>query len=190
MHQELREATAVAHRSLEKRLPFISVHLDRRLYQRLLEAYYGFYYSIERQLDQVPNLQSANLDGRRKAPVLARDLHALGLPPEGIATLALCTDLPAVENNLQALGVMYVMEGATLGGQVLSRVVQGKLLIGTDSGGAFLDVYGGAADQMWKDVLALLSHVVEPSQRAQVIHSARLTFSSFERWLERSEVLR
>jgi heme oxygenase len=107
-----------------------------------------------------------------------------------VTTLALCTDLPAVENNLQALGVMYVMEGATLGGQMLSRVVQGKLLIGTDSGGAFLDVYGSAADRMWKDVLALLSHVVEPSQRAQVIHSARLTFSSFERWLERSEVLR
>ncbi len=85
---------------------------------------------------------------------------------------------------------MYVMEGATLGGQVLSRIVKAKLAIDSDSGGAFLNVYGSAAGQMWRSFLALLSGVDDPSQRDQVVQSALLTFTSFERWLERSQALR
>ncbi|HEX8593933.1 MAG TPA: biliverdin-producing heme oxygenase [Pseudomonas sp.] len=189
VHQDLRDATAAAHRSLEKRLPFISAHLDRGLYVRLIEAYYGFYFSLERQLGRVPDMDLASLDERQKAPLLIADLQALGVGAERIASLALCRELPPLGNRLQALGAMYVMEGATLGGQVLSRVVQRKLSIGGESGGAFLNVYGSTTSQMWEDFLALLSAVDAPEQRAQVVHSALLTFSSFERWLERSEVL-
>lgn len=190
VHQELRDATAAPHRSLEKRLPFVSAQLDRHLYSRLLEAYYGFYSSLERQLDQVPDLDRATLVGRHKADALAQDLCALGRNPEQVAAFASCCDLPPLTHRLQALGAMYVVEGATLGGQVLSRIVQSKLSIDSDSGGAFLRFYGSDAGQMWMSFLDLLSEVNDPSQRAQVVESALLTFSSFERWLERSEVLR
>ena len=190
VHQELRDATAAPHQSLEKRLPFVSADLDRGVYLRLLEAYYGFYFALERQLDQVPDLDTSSLIGRYKAAALARDLEVLGLTQEQIAALARCDELPPLNNRLQALGVMYVMEGATLGGQVLSRIVKAKLSIDSDSGGAFLNVYGAAAGQMWRGFLALLSVVDDPLQRDQVVQSALLTFGSFERWLERSQVLR
>jgi heme oxygenase len=190
VHQELRDATAAPHRALEKRLPFVSVHLDRALYQRLIEAYYGFYFLLERQLDEVGVLDSASLHERHKLPLLTRDLLALGLTQKQISELSLCNELPPLENSLQVLGVMYVIEGSTLGGQVLSRIVREKLSIDSDSGGAFLDVYGSETGQMWKRFLALLSTVDEPSQREQVVRSALITFSTFELWLERSEVLR
>ncbi|WP_341520040.1 biliverdin-producing heme oxygenase [Pseudomonas sp. G.S.17] len=190
VHQELRDATAAPHQSLEKRLPFVSDDLDRGDYRRLLEAYYGFYFALERQLDQVSDLDTSSLIGRHKAAALAQDLEVLGLTPEQIAALELCHELPPLNNRLQALGVMYVMEGATLGGQVLSRIVKAKLSIESDSGGAFLNVYGSAAGPMWRSFLALLSGVDDPIQRDQIVQSALLTFTSFERWLERSQVLR
>lgn len=190
VHQELRDATAAPHKSLEKRLPFESADLDRGAYLRLLEAYYGFYFALEQQLDRVCDLDRSSLIGRHKAAALEKDLEVLGLTQEQISALEMCHELPPLTNALQALGVMYVMEGATLGGQVLSRIVKAKLAIDSDSGGAFLNVYGGAAGQMWRSFLALLSGVDDPSQRDQVVQSALLTFTSFERWLERSQVLR
>lgn len=190
VHQQLRDATAAPHQSLEKRLPFVSADLDRAVYLRLLEAYYGFYFALERQLDQISDLDGSSLIGRHKTAALVRDLEVLGLTQEQIAALDICHELPPLDNRLQALGVMYVMEGATLGGQVLSRIVKAKLAIDSDSGGAFLNVYGSAAGQMWRSFLALLSGVDDPSQRDQVVQSALLTFTSFERWLERSQALR
>lgn len=189
VHQELRDATAAPHRTLEKRLPFVSPDLDKDLYLRLLKAYYGFYSTLERQLDQVADLDASSLIGRHKVAALIQDLHMLGLTHEQISGLEACHELPPLSNRLQALGVMYVMEGATLGGQVLSRIVKGKLSIDSQNGGAFLDVYGSTAGQKWRGFLSMLSVVDDPLHRAQVVESALLTFSSFERWLERSAVL-
>jgi heme oxygenase len=187
--QELREVTGDKHRALERRLPFNLPVLDRVLYRRLIEAYYGFYAGLEQQLDELGALDADNGADRHKIPALTRDLRALGLSSSMIAGLARCQELPPINNRSQLLGVMYVIEGATLGGQVLRRIVSEKLSIDADNGGAFLDVYDGATGPLWKAFLGMLSQVVDPVERALVTHSALATFSCFERWLERSEVL-
>lgn len=185
--QELRHATAQNHSGLERRLPFDSDALDLQLYQRLLQAYYGFYVPLEQQLARFD--AGALATGRLKTPALHGDLLALGMSEGQIAALAQCQELPSITTQAQLMGVMYVIEGATLGGQILRRIAHDKLAIDERTGGAFLDVYGSTTGRMWKAYLIQLSHVIEPAERAQVVSAALATFTCFEGWLDRSEVL-
>lgn len=186
--QELREATAENHRGLERRLPFTSSELDIHLYKRLIRAYYGFYVSLEHQLDRANWAQLSGED-RHKAGALRNDLRALGMTDIEIETLSLCGELPSLNTHAQVMGALYVIEGATLGGQILRRIAHDKLAVGEGTGGDFLDVYGSATGRMWKAYLAELSQVVEPDERKQVVSTALAIFACFERWLEHSQVL-
>jgi heme oxygenase len=186
--QELRLATAENHRALERRLPFTSSELDLPLYTQLMKAYYGFYAPLEHIFDRL-DWRQVTTEDRRKTPTLEQDLLALGMNHQEVDALDLCQDLPSIETHAQLLGAMYVIEGATLGGQILRRIAHDKLAIGEITGGGFLDVYGSATGRMWKGYLAELAHVVAPAERAQVVASALGTFACFEQWLAHSGVL-
>jgi heme oxygenase len=90
---------------------------------------------------------------------------------------------------LQIIGVLYVIEGATLGGQILRRIARDQLALEEHTGAGFLDIYGKATGMMWKAYLARLAAVDVPEERAQVIQAALDVFSCFEGWLDHAGVL-
>ncbi|HKS13123.1 MAG TPA: biliverdin-producing heme oxygenase [Pseudomonas sp.] len=184
----LRQGTGPCHKALEDRLPFFDPRFDRPAYQRLIAAYYGFHAPLEQALAGfLPALEPQR---RAKAPALVTDLRNLGLTPTQIDALPLCTALPPVTDQAQALGVMYVLEGSTLGGQVLKRAMAERLDIGAGNGGAFLDVYGPETGSLWRGFLQFLEQAPgSPADQARVAQAAIDTFTGFERWLERREVL-
>jgi heme oxygenase len=192
--QQLRTATAAQHRTLEARLPLTHADLDLATYQRIIQAYYGFHSPLQRLIDQFFAAQPAHLSlvqdpARHKVPALLKDLHALGLSDVQIKGLPQCSELPVIDSVAQLLGVMYVMEGATLGGQVLRRIIAGRLGIDAESGGEFLDVYGRGTGRLWKTFLKQLADFDSPRPNAEVVHSACITFECFQTWLERARVL-
>ena len=88
------------------------------------------------------------------------------------------------------LGVLYVLEGATLGGQILRREIAARLSLDADNGAAFLDIYGAATGRRWRDFIEYLgSRPMDADAREAVVAAAHPTFSCFERWLESREVL-
>ncbi|MCF5708281.1 biliverdin-producing heme oxygenase [Pseudomonas syringae] len=187
----LRAATRPLHVQLEERMPFFSSTLDAALYLRLLRAYYGFYVPLEAALFSSGSIPSELVPHERvKTPVLVSDLRAMGMSEQGIERLTLCTDLPVVDSAATCLGVLYVLEGATLGGQVLRRELQKRLGLDEHSGAAFFDVYGVDTGARWKLFLNCLDNVPNDiafiEAAAQAAHS---TFACFERWLEGQEVL-
>lgn len=186
--QWLRAATGASHKSLEDRLPFMRPGLDRALYVRLIQAYYGFYRPLEQLIAGVDDA-SPHAGQRRKVPALLRDLTALGLSAAQIEALPLCIELPTITGAPQLLGARYVIEGATLGGQVLRRVIKGALGIEADSGGEFLDVYGRETGPLWKAFLQQLAEADDPQHNQQIVEAACETFSCFEAWLARAGVL-
>lgn len=96
----------------------------------------------------------------------------------------------ALDTPAACLGALYVLEGATLGGQVLRREMARRLGVHADNGGAFLDVYGTETGRRWKDFLDYLGRLpldADATQRA--VDAARSTFSGFEQWLASQEVL-
>ena len=186
--QELRASTHTRHVALEKRLPFFSDTLDLERYTRLISAYYGFYCELENRLLHSPwNVDGFDLHQRFKTPALCKDLQALGV---SIQPLALCDTLPALHSPACMLGVLYVLEGATLGGNVLRKQMSERLGLDAHNGCAFLYVYGEATGRQWKAFMDFLGSVpLDAQARGEAVQAARSTFSCFEQWLERQEVL-
>lgn len=185
----LRAQTGQLHSGLEKRMPFFSARLDLSLYTRLIQAYYGFYQPLEAAL-LASSWLPAGLDfvERLKVPTLLRDLQALGVDTPD--RLPLCSRLPAIDGLASALGVLYVVEGATLGGQVLRREMHTRLGLDEHNGAAFLDVYGRDTGRLWKAYLKLLDEQPADPEFLQVAAQAgELTFTCFEQWLECQEIL-
>ncbi|HCV37987.1 MAG TPA: biliverdin-producing heme oxygenase [Pseudomonas sp.] len=178
----LRQGTRDCHKMLEARLPFFSPSFDSADYRRLLQAYYGFHFPLEHCLSDYQGRE------RHKAPTLARDLLALGLSEADVGALPLCQALPAIHDEASALGVMYVLEGSTLGGQVLKRAMAERLGIGHDSGAAFLDVYGERTGSYWRSFLERLGRA-PAAEQAATMQAAIDTFTRFEAWLDHRGVL-
>jgi heme oxygenase len=98
--------------------------------------------------------------------------------------------LPQINSGASCLGILYVLEGATLGGQILRREISARLGLEADNGAAFLDVYGAATGRRWRDFMEYLgSRPMDADERKAVVAAAHTTFSCFERWLESREVL-
>ncbi|WP_259699673.1 biliverdin-producing heme oxygenase [Pseudomonas frederiksbergensis] len=185
---ELRIATTQQHQVLEKRIPFFTA--DQALYTRLLEAYYGFYRPLENLLFQIA-MSIPDLDWliRSKTPSLEADLYALGLDADTIAAIPQCRFSLPIKCAADVLGVLYVLEGATLGGQSLRNGLYSRLRIDEHRGGRFFAVYGTSTLVMWRGFLACLYEVRDPAERARSVVAAEATFKTFEHWLEQRGVL-
>ena len=185
---ELRSATTRQHQTLEKRIPFFTD--DLQVYTRLIMAYYGFYRPLEDSLFKVAmNIPGLDWLIRSKTPSLEADLYALGLDAQAIEALPLCSFPSTIPSVADVLGVLYVLEGATLGGQSLRNGIDSRLGIDEQGGGRFFAVYGDSTLLMWRGFLACLYEMHEPQDRAQSVLAAEATFKAFEEWLDQCGVL-
>ena len=182
--ERLRYATRHLHKTLENDLPVMRADLQLSDYRRLLARFYGFYMPVEDALARVRDLEFVLPDWpqRRKIDSLVKDLRAVDFTPQEIAELSLCVQLPALLGLEEALGCLYVLEGSTLGGQIIGRHLQATLHIGLDNGSSFFRSYGDRVGPMWKTFQeALLSREFEDHER--MINAATQTFESIHRWL-------
>lgn len=186
----LKRETQAEHAAIELR-----VDLPRRTrsageYGRLLARFWGFYAPIEERLAARPEWKRYGIDlrPRLKAPALARDLRALGWPADTLAALPRCRDLPAIDSFPRALGCLYVLEGATLGGQLIAREARQALGLSAERGCAFFLSYGENVGRMWRAFRALLTQAAAAeADDAEIVCGARATFAAFDRWLAQEE---
>ena len=181
----LRERTRASHDRAEATLPLMDPALDRARYREILAGFWGFHAALEPRLRAVAELRELGLDARRrKLPLLERDLRALGEDPAG---LAMAYEVPEVDGVAAALGCMYVLEGATLGGRVISRHLD-TLGLRPDTGGAFFAGYGDETGAMWKEFSAVIGAYADahPASTDRIVDAADQTFTLLERWLARA----
>lgn len=189
--QKLKEETAHHHARLEKRVDVFSHLLSRHHYYLLLRDFYGYYAPLEARLLDLRELKTHAPDyrDRLKTPLLERDLYALGATGLELRSLPFCSDLPDLGDVARALGCMYVLEGATLGGQVISRHVGKHLGLDREYGAAFFNSYGAQVGSMWRAFGdALAGYAVSPEIEREVIAAAQETFTKFDLWLSQKEV--
>ena len=182
----LRERTRASHERVEHSLPLLDPGLDRGRYRDIVAGFWGFHAALEPRLGAVAGLRALGVDPerRRKLPLLERDLCALGDDP---ARLPVADAVPEVEGVAAALGCMYVLEGATLGGRVITRHLELRG-IGADSGGAYFAGYGGETGARWKEFGAALGAyaAAHPEDTDRIARAADETFTLLERWLARA----
>lgn len=178
---KLKEATRAQHENLENTVDVMNQMFSLEDYKRLLTKFYRFYAAIEPKVAE-NDLQKAGFDfaERRKTPLLEKDLKALGIFDDVNKEVPLWENLPALGSTAAAFGSLYVMEGATLGGQVIMRHLKQHLGITPENGGAFFNSYGARVGQMWKSFGATVTDFAEKNQDDEtIVNSARETFDSF-----------
>lgn len=157
-------------------------------YRTLLSLFLGFHGPLERRLARVDlRAVGLDLDARLKAPLLEADLRCLGVDPGQVPA---CDDLPGLPALPEALGCLYVLEGSTLGGQVISRHLRKTMGIVPGHGGSFFASDGRDVGAMWRDFCRALEVGCPGEPEAiRAAESAVLTFSSFNHWLAAAPTL-
>lgn len=180
--QRLKLETHQWHVALESRVDIQRRIQQRDSYRELLAAFYGFYAPLEQRLSAAAVNDEIGLDfsERTKFPWLTNDLQALGADPSSTPQ---CNDLPQLSDGAAALGCLYVLEGATLGGRYVTKMLQ-PLGITASAGGAFFHSYGEATRQKWAEFQAAVVEFSTTEKRAErVVATAVATFQCFDAWL-------
>ena len=120
---------------------------------------------------------------RARTELLKRDLLALGLEAQVITELPTCRDLPSLHEPEHFAGCLYVLEGASLGGQVITSYLRERLELTDDGGMAFFAGDGAATAARWECVLEWLEGVSHSGLRVeQIVTAACETFNSLINW--------
>ncbi|HVW86266.1 MAG TPA: biliverdin-producing heme oxygenase [Bryobacteraceae bacterium] len=174
----LKEETQEHHRKIEAELSLMQPEFSLTDYRHLLRRFYGFYLPWERAVSEVsPNL----LARRRKTWKLVDDLEYLGCSREQISRIPHCDALPPLDTYERILGSMYVLEGATLGGQILAPYFEKKFNL-ADDGAEFFSGYGRRTATMWKEFRAMIEREAVGSHD-EIVTSAVATFQSMRVWM-------
>jgi heme oxygenase len=171
--RRLREETRSQHEALEE---------APATYRAVLVRFRGFYATWEAEAQaHASEALLPVLAGRTKLPMLDADLLALGLDPQNAPRMER-THLPDfAADDATLLGSMYVVEGATLGGQLISRQLERSGEFHDGRGYSFFQSYGQAVGQQWKVFTALLQAAPNADGDA-IVASAQHTFGAFSQW--------
>ena len=178
---QLRAGTQAAHGKIEATLGLLDPMLSMTRYAGVLARFRSVYVPLEAQLAAFDwTGHGLDLESRRKVPAIDADLSALGWPePTLIPSVAFAPDLEG--NRARAFGCLYVLEGATLGGRIISRHLGASLGVTPGTGGAFFHGYGERTGQMWtsfRDALACFAGRGCDADRA--VATARQTFQALQ----------
>jgi len=180
LRARLREATQPAHLRLEAGLRLLEEPLNEARILRLLARFHGFHATWEPALRGV--IPAHLLNVRVKLPLLERDLRSLGAADDFLRGLPACLEaVSCCRSEASAAGSLYVLEGSTLGGRVINRLLSGAPWY--PAGGlAYWDPYGADTGKRWRETLVYLESL-PPDWSDEVIASARATFDLLHSWL-------
>lgn len=181
----LRDATAEAHRKVEAAIALQERCADRVSLRALLADLFGLYAPLEAALAAVAwDGLGIDLCKRAKTPWLRADLTTLGLSSGDIAALPRAKQLPVIQSPADGFGVLYVLEGASLGGQLILRQIKSGLGVTDTAGARFFASYGDEVGEYWRSFTGAMAAYGDNETRAQAMERAALaTFECFLRWM-------
>lgn len=182
---KIKEATLEYHQQTEKILVGKMKSMrSKDDYIDLLKIFYSYFGGLEQKTRQYINQENLkDYARRRKTEAIADDLKALGstIPP-----FAGDEFLPPIDNYLQAFGALYVIEGSTLGGKIISKMIQQHLHIDNGTGLSFFNGYAEQTQQMWLEFKAVLNAAVNTDEAESIVlNAANQTFACFKRWMQK-----
>jgi len=184
LSQRLRCETAVLHQEIERRLdlPASITSIDR--YLTCLALFYRLYRPLEAGLKNFNQWSKIgiSLNDRLQAPRLARDLSVLGVAP--VLMLDAPADaLPDMPTFAHAAGVLYVMEGSTLGSPFILRHLQRSLGGQLAGATAFFGAHGASTGERWKSFTQSVDAYGSSRLNAKVVDGAVAAFHAIGEWI-------
>lgn len=183
--EELKAQTRVQHDQIE-RTPLMArlfaPGYGAAQHRALLLAKLGYYRPLETALRPFAPV-IPQFPARLKAAALEQDCREMGIEQCALDALPQCSAVPTIDSDAHALGVMYVLEGSTLGGLVILRQLRSALPEHLKH--HFYGGYGQNTMAFWSLFRTALMQFAQaqPAQWNQVIASAQTTFSTLDQWL-------
>ena len=184
LFEMLKRETTTVHEKVMDELwaqRMLSDDYTRVEYSELLQKYYGYYLPLETLLLALP--VPVFQPSRAKHSLLKDDLGFLTShqPIDPV----ICRKLPEVDSVPSALGICYVLEGATLGGQMIAKKLKISLGLPHQEGLKFFSGYGSETGKMWNSFKAHTRNIVcTPKESAVMLEAALNTFNSLSDWME------
>jgi heme oxygenase len=178
----LRAETAGEHAAVERNLDLLDAGLTRERLAAVLDRMHSFWLAAETALDRWAAASPGDADAvewsrRRRATLFATDLANLGTAASGGTPT-----LPPVDDTDRALGLLYVLEGSTLGGTFIDRHLASLPQLRDVRVHAF-SPYGDRTGQMWAAFRRVTrARVAAGGSADDVVESARATFGALSAW--------
>lgn len=178
----LKAETRPYHDAIESQLDLFDHPPSRAAYRSLLLRFWGYYEPMEDRIGHLADWSQLGFDfeERRKTHLLQQDLFE---PREHVPEVwSRCPRLPELNRVPQALGCLYVLEGSTLGGQVITRYL--KSLPDGPYPCDFFASYGEHVGDYWKAFgVFLTEYSARHHDDDAIVESACATFSTLGAWL-------
>lgn len=167
--------------------------VDRRTYGRIVAQNRALQEALEGALDagaeREPRLARVFAPHHRRLANFDADLDALGVEDRGVvpATDWACGWIRGLGERepLSLLGVLYVLEGSTNGGQFLAHPLRAALGLQGNEGLSSLNPHGDRTRELWAGFRASVdSLALEPAEADAIIAAAQETFDVVGRVLD------
>ncbi|WP_316796557.1 biliverdin-producing heme oxygenase [Pedobacter agri] len=180
----LRTETAEHHAALES-LMFVNEIMNNSLsienYKKLLSINYIIHQRLENKLANMLDTDLAeklDMKNRLKLSALEKDLEYWQIDNLTLPDVNFEMYVPE-RNNTEVLGALYVLEGATLGGNVIKRHILANSNFTNHEGGLnYYGVYGEELGSKWKTFVSILNESVPEADYERCIRSANETFNN------------
>ncbi|WP_046215928.1 biliverdin-producing heme oxygenase [Paenibacillus wulumuqiensis] len=187
--ERLRQDTAEAHQQIENNA-YAKSMMDKSMtlpeYVSYLKLFYGFLKPLEQQAVQtgLPQQLGFDMTIRGKSVLLEQDLLHLGVTHEQLEQLPMCTQLPDLSTPARMIGCFYVIEGSTLGGQIITKQLMKFLPVEPGAGISYFNGYGQDTREQWLAFRQMiLDNSASEEESLEIVHSARETFRLLDQWL-------
>lgn len=186
----LRQRTQAAHLALNRHpllAGLVQPGYPLESYRLLLAAWFHFHRALEASIEAfVADTPVFDYAMRRKLPWLVADLRALDVAPD---TPRFSPSRPPrrieIDSVAQLAGVLYTLEGSTLGGQVIARHIAVTLGLNAQRGARFFNGYEDRTEERWNQFVTFLETAcADATTRQQAGIAATATFAALRELLD------
>ena len=190
LQKALRAYTRNVHQQLHEHSHFVALFdgtIELSQYRALMQAFHGFYVPMERAIDRAfgkSRYQRDGFDYPPRATLLGNDLAHLGLDTKEIKQNPCCAQIENVVTPGSLAGVLYVIEGSTLGAALIDRAAQNILSAETTDGRSFWAWSRANNKTRWVAINTYLTQF-DHAQGAKdaILEGANETFEALATWL-------
>lgn len=178
--EQLKTRTAAAHQRLEE-LPvsksILSESVTPQSYAHYLKLMRDVVCETEYRIFPLVKAVITDLDQRTKRKSIEDDIRHAGSDPGPAVKVFQRDDL----SQAFALGILYVIEGSTLGGRFIFKNIEKSLGYTADAGASYFAGYGNTTGSMWKNFMAQLTDFeTKTGLGDEIIAGAIFGFESIE----------
>jgi heme oxygenase len=178
--KSLKTETIELHDEVMSYVPLLNVDLNLDQYRSHLKRMISLYAPLEANLlVAIAHLGDPfGLSIRLKSDWLRSDLFALDVSEAEINTLSSQLECEAVLTMPEFIGTLYVLEGSTLGGQVIRRSLLTRLPFAAKAM-RFYTGYGDRTATLWGTFRTIAQNLVTEQDIPASVSSAKATFQRF-----------